>query len=410
MVYQKGTVYLQGTRTKKWYGKFRVYRKDRDGREVDRTRKVVLGLKSDLHKWEAEERLQKFIRKENGSTNSHPVLPADDAVTFDWFVAERYLPMRQGQWRVATAQKTTFEINKYLGDQFRSMPLRKIGTFEIQMLLNNLAQKYSESIVKHAYVNIRSIMRTAQKLFFIDANPSEDAKMPETRAVNRPTMTAEQIIKLIDAIKDPHDLCLMSIGLFCATRTSETLGLQWKSYAGDMLIIHSTAYEGRLYTGKVKTVESRDSIPIPEAIRVVIEDWRKVCKDTSPEALMFPTTGRKGWRVPRQAKNFLKWRIHPIAVKLGIPKELVTFQVMRRTLGTDLQQHGTMKDTQRILRHASIRTTANVYVQPIPASVMSAINSRTRAILGDWEPKPAKVQRTTVPNGSKLAQGDSVSA
>lgn len=410
MVYQKGTVYLQGTRKKKWYGKFRVYMQDRDGKEVEKTRKVVLGLKSELHKWEAEEKLREFIRKENGHGSGTPTLPADDNVTFDWFVAERYLPMRRGQWRPATAQKTEYEINKYLVQRFKGTPLRTIGTFEIQMLLNQLAKKYSESIVKHAYVNVRSIMRTAQKLSFIPTNASEDTKMPETKAVSRPTMTAEQIVKLIDAIEDPHDLCLMSIGLFCATRTSETLGLQWKSYTGDRLIIHSTAYEGRLYIGKVKTDESRNSIPIPEAIRPVIEAWRRACKDTSPEALMFSTSGRKGKKVPRHPKNFLKWRIHPISVKLGIPKELVTFQVMRRTLGTDLQQHGTMKDAQRILRHASIRTTANVYMQPIPASVMSAINSRTKAILGDWEPKLAKVQHTTVPNGSKLGEADFASA
>jgi len=185
MVYQKGTVYLQGTRKKKWYGKFRVYMKDRDGKEVERTRKVVSGLKSQFHKWEAEERLQEFIRKENGRAGSNTILPADDTVTFDWFVAERYLPMRRGRWRPATAQKTQFEIKKYLVERFRGMPLRTIGTFEIQMLLNDLAQKYSESIVKHAYVNIRSIMRMAQKLFFIPINPSEDTKMPETKAVSR---------------------------------------------------------------------------------------------------------------------------------------------------------------------------------------------------------------------------------
>src|ERR1700686_4987974 len=84
--------------------------------------------------------------------------------------------------------------------------------------------------------------------------------------------------------------------------------------------------------------------------------------------------------VPRQGRNFLKWRIHPIADKLGIPRKLVTFQVMRRTLGTDLQGHGTMKDAQQILRHASIKTTAEIYMQEIQASVRSAINSRTREI------------------------------
>jgi len=90
-------------------------------------------------------------------------------------------------------------------------------------------------------------MRMAQKLKFISDNPAEDTKMPETRSVDRPTMTAEQIVQLVNGIEDLHDLCLMSIGLFCATRTSETLGLQWKSYTGETLIIHGTAYEGRLY-------------------------------------------------------------------------------------------------------------------------------------------------------------------
>ena len=83
---------------------------------------------------------------------------------------------------------------------------------------------------------------------------------------------------------------------------------------------------------------------------------------------MFPTFGRgerKGQAVPRWGKNFLRWRVRPIAQKLEIPESLITFQVMRRTLGTDLQQHGTLKDAQGALRHASIRTTGDVYMQTI---------------------------------------------
>lgn len=93
---------------------------------------------------------------------------------------------------------------------------------------------------------------------------------------------------------------------------------------------------------------------------------------------------RKGEAVPRWGKNFLKWRIRPVAQKLGIPDRLVTFQVMRRTLGTDMQKHGTLKDTQGILRHASIRTTGDIYVQSIDASVQQAVNSHTSAVLNGW--------------------------
>ena len=115
---------------------------------------------------------------------------------------------------------------------------------------------------------------------------------------------------------------------------------------------------------------------------------------------MFPTFGRgerTGQAVPRWGKNFLRWRVRPIAQKLKIPDHLVTFQVMRRTLGTDLQEHGTLKDAQGALRHASIRTTGDVYMQTIESSVLNAMNSRTMQILTGKE--------KTVTTGSKMPAG-----
>jgi hypothetical protein len=70
---------------------------------------------------------------------------------------------------------------------------------------------------------------------------------------------------------------------------------------------------------------------------------------------------------------------------LGIPDRLVTFQVMRRTMGTDMQHHGTLKDAQGALRHASIKTTGDIYMQPLEESVVRAVSSRTIAVLGNWK-------------------------
>jgi len=103
---------------------------------------------------------------------------------------------------------------------------------------------------------------------------------------------------------------------------------------------------------------------------------------------MFATFGRgerKGQAVPRWGKNFLQRRIRPISRELGIPDELVTFRVMRRTMGTDLQKHGTLKDVQGALRHASIKTTGDVYVQTLDESVLRAVDARTAEILKDWK-------------------------
>jgi integrase len=169
---------------------------------------------------------------------------------------------------------------------------------------------------------------------------------------------------------------------------SEVLGLQWKSWTGATLVPHGTTYEGQFYPGRFKTRSSRAPIGVPEQVRPIIQAWQRACADPSPEALMFPTFGRgerAGQAVPRWGKNFLKWRVRPIARKLGIPDRLVTFQVMRRTLGTDLQEHGTLKDAQGALRHASIQTTGDVYMQTIESSVLNAMNSRTAQILAGWE-------------------------
>lgn len=207
--------------------------------------------------------------------------------------------------------------------------------------------------------------------------------MPDTRAVKKPRIGQGMIFDLIRSVSHPRDRALLAVGCFCGLRTSENFGLTWKSYARDHLVVYDTAYEGRLFEGKVKTEDSRARIPIPRRVRTYIEAWRKVCTDTSPNALMFPTEGRlehRGMTVPFRAKNFFKWRVWPFSDQVGIPRNLCSFQVFRRTLGTDLQKHGTMKDAQAILRHKHIKTTAEVYMDQIPENVRKAIDARTEAI------------------------------
>jgi integrase len=328
-----------------------------------------------------------ILKESNGSDTTQTLLP-DSSVTFRLFVNERYIPMRQGKWSPAYGKTNVYHIEHYLILRFGDLPLRNLDTFGIQVWLNGLADKgYSQAVVRHCFTNMRAITHMAKKQKYLAEDPGEDVTMPQTKPVEKPVMTREQILALIGRMKDVHDLCLLYVGIFCGPRASEIMGLQWKSWTGEALMPHGTTYEGQFYAGRLKTRQSKAPIPVPEQVRPVIEKWRSVCVDASPDALMFPTFGRgerKGQAVPRWGKNFLRWRVRPIARKLGIPDRFVTFQVMRRTLGTDMQRHGTLKDTQSMLRHASIKTTGDVYVQTIERSVLQAVNSRTDAVLEGW--------------------------
>lgn len=367
---------------KQIYGNFWRYVVDTvTGKRKRKQASVPLGEIGKLKKWEAREKLKALIAQELGSVQGGE--RPDPKTTFGWFVQHRYVPMREGRWHRATKDKTSYEINRYLVEYFKDRSLGEVTQFELQVHLNRLAKEFSDSIVRHAFSNVKAIFRTARKMRFIVEDPAEDVLMPDTRTVKKPKIEQKMILDLIENIAHPRDRALLAVGCFCGTRTSEDFGLTWKSYGFDHFIVYDTAYEGTLYEGKVKTEDSRARIPIPLRIRPYIEAWRQVCPDTSPDALMFPTKGHlknKGKAVPFHAKNFFKWKVWPITDKLNIPRKLCTFQVFRRTLGTDLQKHGTMKDAQAIMRHKHIKTTAEVYMDHIPESVRRAIDSRTDAI------------------------------
>jgi hypothetical protein len=54
--------------------------------------------------------------------------------------------------------------------------------------------------------------------------------------------------------------------------------------------------------------------------------------------------------------------------------------VIRRTIATLAQKKGTVKDVQGVLRHSRTATTADVYMQEIPASVQATVNSIHREL------------------------------
>ena len=58
----------------------------------------------------------------------------------------------------------------------------------------------------------------------------------------------------------------------------------------------------------------------------------------------------------------------------------LTFQVIRRTIGTLAQKKGTPKDIQALLRHSRLATTTDVYMQEIPESVKATVEAISKEL------------------------------
>ncbi len=89
-------------------------------------------------------------------------------------------------------------------------------------------------------------------------------------------------------------------------------------------------------------------------------------KDLS--AFLFPST-RKG--IPVTPANYL-WRVlKPLAKRAEVAD--VTFQSLRRTSDTGVGKHcENAQDAKGHMRHSSLATTFDYYVQPIPESIQAA--------------------------------------
>jgi integrase len=89
----------------------------------------------------------------------------------------------------------------------------------------------------------------------------------------------------------------------------------------------------------------------------------------SPDDFIFPNADGGFWLVTNYRSRALK----PPAERLGIEK--LNLQILRRTLATQAQKMGTVKDIHAHLRHARPDTTANEYMQALPASVQQMVDS-----------------------------------
>jgi integrase len=170
-----------------------------------------------------------------------------------------------------------------------------------------------------------------------------------------------------------------------ALRPSELFAFRWKrfDYRASTLTVAETVYKGKIRDWG-KTKKSLTVIHIPRQLADDLQAWRLECEEKAREA--FSKGKRKSASLSPEVfifenedggfldtDNFRKRVLHKIARELHFPK--LTFQVIRRTIATLAQKKGTIKDVQGVMRHSRTATTTDVYMQEIPASVQSTINS-----------------------------------
>jgi len=178
-----------------------------------------------------------------------------------------------------------------------------------------------------------------------------------TRRTRTPmVLTVEQFHAIIQRLPQPHRtmaLVAQCLGL----RVSEILGLQWPDVDFEHLAARITrgVVSGRV--GEVKTECSRDELPLDPTLASALMEWRAIAPATTEEWVFAnPTTLR-----PYHASALQKKWLCKIGRAIGLPQPL-GWHTFRHTYRSWLDANGTpIGVQQKLMRHAQVSTTMNVY-------------------------------------------------
>ncbi len=167
--------------------------------------------------------------------------------------------------------------------------------------------------------------------------------------------------RIIQLAREPYKT-IFTLAAVSGLRARELLRLTVADIDFDRLMVcpRKQADDRTRELRDLKTKKSRTPVPITPETATVIRAYLKNHWKENPQGLLFPNrVGR-----PRRRANVVKFGLHPILKKLGLPTRKAGMHAFRHGLGMPLANAGVSPAiVQRTLRHTDIKTTLRFYVQ-----------------------------------------------
>lgn len=257
-----------------------------------------------------------------------------------------------------TLENMTMRINKHILARIGNYPVRSITPIQCQAIMNAQAGM-SYSHIRSLKQELKFIFEKAKKNHLILENPAEDITLPKyTKGERRAITAAERKHLLAVADQDPaYNLFLLM--LYCGCRPGEATGCIGK----DIQII-----DGRrmLHIRGTKTSNSDRTVPMPNILYQRFSGkgpFEVLCPNASGRMHSESSYKRLVERLRRDMNISMGCRLYrnQLVPPLPLADDFVPYN-LRHTYCTDLQKAGIdIRTAQRLMGHADIRITANIY-------------------------------------------------
>lgn len=256
-------------------------------------------------------------------------------------------------------------IRPLIGD----MPLREIKPLHCQNVLNQMSNRYSNSVIEQTRLVMRMIFDSAVENELLAKNPvTKSVKCTSGRkAKAMRALTIKEQKLFLKTIKGTSNYNQYALLLQTGLRTGELIGLRWSDVDFEKRVLHirrTMEYRhstGEWKTGDPKTKNSVRDVPLTQEALDILKDQKERLLSMNITSTEFPDSVflcKNGTPIKNSAYDS---KLFYYCDKAGI--ERFSMHVLRHTFATRCIESGMRPKTlQMILGHSNIGVTMNLYV------------------------------------------------
>lgn len=369
--FQKGTLIIRGRKPTRCG----VYREDvlqPNGTFKRMQRCVVLGPVSSLSERAAWKLFQPYLDRVNAAGK----LPPKSGMTLETFVKE---------WRTSvavnlkgsTTRAAESHLRAHIIPKLGSLPLTEINTKTVQSFVAYLATGgRSKKTVENVLLTLSSILRTAKAWDYACGSFSlTDITMPrEGVKKEQRSFTDAEVGRILAAAPEPFGT-ILAVTAVLGLRIGEVLALRVSDidFMRKIVRVRQSLDAATRNVQAVKSQASSADVPMPSQLGARLRSHLQT-HEGKTDLLFVNRRGR-----PFSANKLREKQLHPLLVKLGIPRG--GFHAARHGATSALLADGaTPAVVQKQLRHSDPRITLGIYGHVIGNQQRDAVENRSARI------------------------------
>lgn len=291
-----------------------------------------------------------------------------------------YLDRRE----VKPSTRASYEcaLRRHVLPELGGLLLTDVAPLHIETLLQSKQKAgLSAKSVRNLVGLLQGIFSLAVDNDLLARSPVRDKHKPTVHRREKPIWTPDQVRSIVEAVPQAHR-ALFACAALTGARLGELLGLQWRhvDLKNRTLRIEQSLWQQQLVTPK--TVGSIRTIPFGHGLSQALLEQHQNTVHNQPEDFVF--CKRDG--MPLNPDVLRKDVLYPALDRLGIPRASGAsgFHTFRHSAASFINaQTGNLKLAQKLLGHATIDMTAEVYTHTSVEADREAALAVERAIYGD---------------------------